>query len=472
MNRSVKSGYRLRTILFVIFFLLTGIAVTAAFSGPVYDGPELDYQPSIIYTQPDGGIMMVFERISLPSFFGDMYLTNSADGGQSWSTPVPIIDSSRNERHPALAQLSDDSYVLFYLVDETDAGAYRIHRASSPTGISWTDHGAIDLGWSTTGEINPCVIREADGSLTMTYHRLSGPSYIARSTDDGVTWDTLKTQVSDSDAQLPRLAKREMDGVYLVTYQVGSSNLDMYSKVSTNPYDWSGPQNPFSTAINSHDSQPVVLPGGTFLVTYAQQVASVFDVYYRTSYDGTSWSDAVRVTTDPSHYDTQPHPLPGEEPGTIVLSWSHQESHDPYVDHDIWVDPSLSVSLLLAIDVDSIPSADGGVIQFSLDAGPAFDGRDYFLVGSLSGTSPGTPLPGGGTIPLNRDALTDYILSNYNNPVFVDFRGTLDADGRALAFLDAPGPVPLAVGRIMNFAFTTLGPFDLQSNPVGVVITP
>ena len=112
------------------------------------------------------------------------------------------------------------------------------------------------------------------------------------------------------------------------------------------------------------------------------------------------------------------------------------------------------------------------MIQFDLDSGPGFAGRDYFLAGSLSGTSPGTQLPGGGTIPLNRDAFSDYILAHCNDPVFIDFRGTLDADGRGTAVLDAPGPLPLPAGRIMYLSLTTLSPFDLQSNPVGIVITP
>jgi len=42
-----------------------------------------------------------------------------------------------------------------------------------------------------------------------------------------------------------------------------------------------------------------------------------------------------------------------------------------------------------------------GVVHFDLDAGVENAGRTYFLLGSLSGTSPGIPLPGGqATLPL------------------------------------------------------------------------
>jgi uncharacterized repeat protein (TIGR01451 family) len=336
----------------LVLLLLLGLAAVclalgapARFVGPIYDGPELDYQPSIIRVEPSGQLMVVFERISLSNFFGDLYVTFSDDSGQTWTTPQPIIDSSLNERHPSLLRLAEDSFVLFYLVDESGSGAYRIYRATSSDGVNWTrDTDSLDLGWATAGEINPNVIREVDGTLTMTYHRLSGPSYIAQSHDGGVTWDTLRTQISPSNAQLPRLTKRESDGLYLVTYQVGSSSLDIFCKVSTDPYDWSGPEYPFSTAINSHDSQPIALEDGTFVVPYAQQRGSVFDVYYRTSPDGTAWSDEVQVTSDILHYDTQPHPLRHGAPGHIILTWSHQKSASPYQDHDVWIDTDLLVA--------------------------------------------------------------------------------------------------------------------------------
>jgi len=341
-----------RAVLRSIVVLLLSLAVaslvqgsTPEYIGPIYTSPDLDYQPAIIRVSPGGQLMVVFERIAPASFFGDLYVTFSADGGETWTTPQAAVSSALNERHPALVQLAASSFALFYLVDETGSDSYRLHRASSTDGLVWTDQGALDLGWATTGEINPCVIREADGTLTMTYHRLSGPSYIAQSADDGVTWDTLRTQVSVGNAALPRLAKRESDGLYLVTYQVnpGGNNLDINSKTSTDPYDWSGPQYPLSTAINSHDSQPIVLEDGAFLVTYASTPISYFDLFYRTSCDGHTWSDGVQVTTDPSRYDTQPHPLLAGTPGYVLLTWSHQASTDPYVDHDVWINTGLVI---------------------------------------------------------------------------------------------------------------------------------
>lgn len=313
---------------------------------PVATGPELDYQPALLRVTPSGQLLTVVERRNVGSSTFDLYVSVSGDGGQTWTTPQPALSSAFNERHPALVQTGPSAFALFYLLDETGAGAYRIHRATSSDGLTWADQGALNLGWSTSGEINPAVIREANGTLTMTYHRLSGPSYLARSTDQGVTWDTLKTQVSPSAAALPRIAKRESDGRYLVTYQVdpGSGNLDVYAKITTDPYNWSGKQYIVAKTPNSHDSQPIVLEDGRFVVfTAEQQGSDAFDVYYRTSADGKQWSQRVAVTTDPTRYDLQPHPILQGTPGHVMLIWSHQQSSTPYQDHDLWINTDLLI---------------------------------------------------------------------------------------------------------------------------------
>lgn len=324
---------------------LVGGTTAAQTSGPIYNGSHLDYQPAPLRL-PCGKLMVVIERLTPPANSGDLYLTRSDDGGATWSNPKAIVASALNERHPSLVQFADGSFALFYLVNES-SGVYRIHRATSQGGGHWTSQGAIDLGWSTGAEVNPSVIREADGSLTLTYHRLSGASYIARSTDGGATWDTLKTPVSNGAAALPRVTKRESDGLYVVTYQVnpGSWNLELHSKASYDPYDWSGAASLVSSGANSHDSQPLALEDGTFLVAYIEQSGSdAFDLYYRTSVDGLAWSSATRLTQTTTRYDIQPHPILQGTPGYVSLFWSYQDSTSPYVDHDIWMMKDLPIS--------------------------------------------------------------------------------------------------------------------------------
>jgi hypothetical protein len=119
----------------------------------------------------------------------------------------------------------------------------------------------------------------------------------------------------------------------------------------------------------------------------------------------------------------------------------------------------------------SIEGTTGGTVDFNLDAGPAYANREYLLVGSFSGTLPGTKLPSGKVIPINKDYLTSYILRNLNSAMFQNFRVKLDSQGKGLATLDTLGPIgPQFIGRTMSFAFTLPGGFDFVSNPIGVVI--
>ncbi len=106
-------------------------------------------------------------------------------------------------------------------------------------------------------------------------------------------------------------------------------------------------------------------------------------------------------------------------------------------------------------------------IDFSLFAGPAFGGRTFLLLGTVSGTSPGIegPFESGGTInvPLNRDGWTRQTLrgGRRGEQAFSDFRGELGADGSFLGpVLDLePGSLsPDYVGKTMHFAFVILAP--------------
>ena len=125
----------------------------------------------------------------------------------------------------------------------------------------------------------------------------------------------------------------------------------------------------------------------------------------------------------------------------------------------------------LELENHALSEAEGGDVHFELNAGPPAAGRQYLLLGSMSGTS-GIGLPGGGVLPLTQDAMTRYIYQRANDANLIDFRGTLDADGRARATLSHPGPFPVAAPRTLSFAWTTVAPYDFQSNAVAVELVP
>jgi len=300
--------------------LVMAIATAGVAAENVTSGSELDYQAAVIRSQDDGARIVVFERLDASTFSGDLLLTRSSDDGATWSEPAPIIATTANERHPALLQLGPANYVLFYLKGTGSNSSYRIWRATSSDGVAFAEQGQLALGWASGGEVNPHVIRHADGTLTMSYQRLPSGSYLAQSSDGGVTWDALKTQIANG-SQLPRIAYRDSDGLYLASYQVGGSALAMYVKTTHDARDWSAPPQDFAINGNNHDSLPVVMPDDAFALFWIRQNGSGFDLAVRRSPDGSTWGEAIALTDTPDEDDVEPHPLVGASSSEVELYW-------------------------------------------------------------------------------------------------------------------------------------------------------
>lgn len=114
-----------------------------------------------------------------------------------------------------------------------------------------------------------------------------------------------------------------------------------------------------------------------------------------------------------------------------------------------------------------------GTQHFLLRAGAANANRLYVLLGTLSGTSPGT-LIDQTIVPVNWDVYTSLILFEPFLPNFGGFWGVLDADGNAEATLSVPGPAAQTLqGFEMNHAFAVYGPVvDYASQPQPLLFTP
>jgi len=114
----------------------------------------------------------------------------------------------------------------------------------------------------------------------------------------------------------------------------------------------------------------------------------------------------------------------------------------------------------------------GGTVNFFLKAGINNANRNYLVVGGVTGTDPGTALPGGyATLPVNWDFFSDIVMSYLNSSIFTNFASTLDANGEATAQLNVP-PIPGSAGLIMHYAFCCNAPFDYVSNPVEIEVIP
>ena len=122
----------------------------------------------------------------------------------------------------------------------------------------------------------------------------------------------------------------------------------------------------------------------------------------------------------------------------------------------------------------SISIAAGGSQSLHLDAGPAHGGGTYFLLGSVSGTSPGIPLAGQ-LLPLNFDFYFLHTLNNPNSVPLASSFGTLDADGRATATFTLPaGGFPGVPLSLAHHAFAVFTPttVDFASEAASLTFVP
>lgn len=133
------------------------------------------------------------------------------------------------------------------------------------------------------------------------------------------------------------------------------------------------------------------------------------------------------------------------------------------------IDPA---GVSLKADATQISGRLGGIVNFSLSGGNANAGRDYLMLGCVSGTMPGTLLPGGmATLPLNLDYFTFYVIYMINTPVFDNFMATLDKAGLSKAQLNTIGLGNVShgcIGTTLYFAFALSDPWDAASNPVEI----
>lgn len=105
----------------------------------------------------------------------------------------------------------------------------------------------------------------------------------------------------------------------------------------------------------------------------------------------------------------------------------------------------------------SLSVSGGGVQTLSLDAGVCNAGGTYFLLGSVSGTTPGLPLSGGLNLPLNIGPYFNLTLSSPNTAPLGNSLNVLNGSGQGTATFTLPaGAFPTLVGVTANHAFLVL----------------
>ena len=127
----------------------------------------------------------------------------------------------------------------------------------------------------------------------------------------------------------------------------------------------------------------------------------------------------------------------------------------------------------LTPDVESISTATGGTQNLSVEAGPDFGNQLYWIVGTLSGTSPGLPISGF-LLPLNPDPYFQATISAPQSGLVSNALGFLDPNGRATASLTLPAN-PAWSGLHLDHAYGVISLTGLPlavSSPAGLDLIP
>jgi len=357
-----------------------------------------------------------------------IYISRSTDGGSNFSTPLEISDTDSNQGSmPAVGRDGEvylvwkDYYFDRILIDRSFDGGVTFGNdleVASTTSVSYPLPGFAFRGNSFPYIAVDRTYEQYQGRLYCVWNdERNGDAdiYLASSDDHGLTW-TQPIRVNDD--------------------AVGNGRLQFF---------------PFVT----------VTEGGAVDVMYYDNIygsAGLIDVTLARSHDGgSSFGPSIRVT------DQSFDPYDDGFGGLFIGDYNGMAATDN-ASYPFWTDTRSGtdadvymskVELAFQSSQDTVSASAPVPTTMTLDAGHARWGRMYLVLGTTSGTVPGTPY-GPVTIPINIDNVTKIIYRNVNKPPLKGFEAQLDNRGRGTAVF-SPSASQLApfVGTTFHFAFIT-----------------
>jgi hypothetical protein len=371
-------------------------------------------------------------------------LARSTDGGLTWDLLGGFTDSNYCEGLGMVVGLNSELFVGYYDFNDSTIKV----ATSTDSGTTWgTDVKVCDAPFLG---LVPHNAFQTNSYPSMAIDRSGGPYagqlyvcfasdfvsgsgadvYVSTSTDGGATWSAL-TMVND-------------DGTWRSQF-FPSMDVDANGHVDVGFYDRRDDKKNVAVryyVARSSDG------GATFQRNRpVSDVSTDFTAYPQGAYIGDYTSVAC---TD----------------RTLHAMWTDGRAGDD----DVYTSP---VNLGLSTDTATISAASGGTVSFALDAGPLYGSASYWLLGTVSGTSPGFQLHGV-DVPINFDAFTLLTITNANTSSLPGFAGTLGTNGGATASLVAPPLPPALIGLPMDFAFLVKsgGAVRWASDPTHLEIVP
>lgn len=278
MRPHKRSAIKLASMLIMaIFALASQISSSRALGWSVgvrftMNSEAWDEYPSIMQTR-DGTIWVFWSSDSILGQY-DIFYKTSSNNGASWSSEKRLTaDQTSDDYHPSAMQ---SQYLTIWVVwTRNGAGNGEIfYKKSSNNGSTWT--GDVQLTSNAFDDSLPSIFQDLHGTIWIVWHRaLSATQYnvfYVTSSDNGLSWSSEK--------QLAYEAPFNLDPSIM-----GTGN-------------------------------------GTIWIVYSSFVNANYELFYKNSTDyGTSWSNAIQLTTSTTADDLAPSVIQ-DMSGTIWVFWA------------------------------------------------------------------------------------------------------------------------------------------------------
>ncbi len=197
-------------------------------------------------------------------------------------------------------------------------------------------------------------------------------------------------------------------------------------------------------------------PGGSSATVAGSNVDNATRLVYRIDYapgDETAslWLDPAtpHPTTTPDATSTV-----GDHDWNELRIQSGEGASNGWLFDDIVIECQDCTPNDIDADTDMIDTVAGGVQNLTLNGGLENEGKNFWLLGSTAGTTPGIPVNPFGTLNLNFSNYLLFTLNNPNSGLLGNSFGVLDGDGKANSTVTVPaGALTALAGVTVNHAY-------------------
>ena len=309
---------------------------------PLITNPADDWNPSCkqIIQDTNWTIWVVWTSNRTGNY--DIYYRTSSDGGANWSDEKPLTNDSKRDEYPSIMQTSNGSiWVVWAKFINSQWDLY--YRTSNDGGVNWSDEKPLTI--DLDNDLTPSITTTANGTIWIVWQsdriwvwdpeaNESIPQddiFYKTSSDGGVNWSDETQLTTDLKDDIDPSITQTTDGKIWVTWV--SDRYDerdiFYTTSSDGGDNWSDSMQ--LTEYVGDDYAPSITQtiDDTIWIIWSSRREGNWDIYYKTSSDGVSWTED-RLTTDPN-VDGTPS-ITQTADGTVWIVWASDRTEN----YDLW----------------------------------------------------------------------------------------------------------------------------------------